>query len=215
MNPDNGCRHRRRAAFFDVLLLLFAIAAFLFALLLPVLAFGSAREEMQLINAYEKGEIIRLHIIAPGNSPGEQRLKIQVRDAVLRRFGQLLQFSGAEDAAAAMDILLENLENIRLTAESCARENGYQGSVSAECGLLPLPKKLYGRVLLPQGNYFGLRITLGEGRGRNWWCVLFPELCLSLSQDDPLASPPGSGLPPLRWDSLRILQNWFLFSFDS
>ena len=72
--------------------------------------------------------------------------------------------------------------------------------------LLHLPEKTYGRVTLPEGEYRCLRITLGTGEGRNWWCVLYPELCLTLltGEDGPK--------PSLSFDSLRILKNWLMFS---
>lgn len=78
----------------------------------------------------------------------------------------------------------DNLEEIESTAEKIIRENGYDYAVKAELGVKWIPRKAYGEVVFPSGNYETLNITIGEGSGQNWWCVLFPPLCLIGAESD-------------------------------
>lgn len=192
----------------EILLMLSAAAALLLALILPLAALAQpyTADEQRLMDAFRQGDIVRLHIPAAGNSPEDQRIKLLVRDAVISRFGDMMKEAGADSAEAVCAFLSAHIEEIRLCAETAAREAGFAGPVKAEFGLLHLPEKSYGRVTLPEGEYRCLRITLGTGEGRNWWCVLYPELCLTL-----LTGEEGPK-PPLSFDSLRILKNWLMFS---
>ena len=82
------------------------------------------------------------------------------------------------DLEQSRKYIQENLTEIEDTAERIIRENGYDYSVKAELGVKWIPQKTYGNVIFPSGNYEALNITIGEGKGQNWWCVLFPPLCL-------------------------------------
>lgn len=192
----------------EILLMFSAAAALLLALILPFAALAQplSDDEIQLTEAFRRGEIVRLHILAGSDSPEDQRIKLLVRDAVIAHFGGMMKESGADSAEAVCAFLHAHLEDIRLCAENAARKAGYLGPVKAEFGLLHLPEKTYGRVTLPEGEYRGLRITLGNGGGQNWWCVLYPELCLTLITGREEANP------PLIFDSLRIVKNWLMFS---
>ena len=174
------------------------------ALLWPAgAALAYTREEQQLMQAYQTGQIIRLHILANSDDPADQALKLQVRDAVIEAFGERLAQAGETNADQTFELLVTQTEAIRQTAEAKARQLGFSGAVQAETGWLYLPEKQYGSVCLPEGWYRGLRITLGEGQGRNWWCVLFPRLCLALSSDD--AESDGKEVV---WQTDRIFQHW-------
>lgn len=166
-----------------------------------------APEEKALLRAFERGELIRLHILADSDRPEAQRVKLNVRDAILRRFGD--ELARAQSADEAFALLSDSLDEIEALARATAAEAGSDAEARAEAGLLALPEKRYGRVLLPEGEYRGLRVTLGAGEGRNWWCVLFPQLCLALADEEPwtVSGPPEENAA-LRWDSLRVLQGW-------
>lgn len=188
------------------LLLVFCAVLFLLALLLPLRASGLTQEENRLMQACRKGEVIRLHILAEDNSAKAQAIKLAVRDAVLEAYGDLLATAAAASHEEAYALLLEKQEEILSVAEAKASACGFEGSVTAEVGWLHLPQKQYGQVLLPEGEYRALRITLGRGEGQNWWCILFPELCLALAGQEtagPLAEPERWA-----WHSLRILSCW-------
>lgn len=171
-------------------------------------------EEERLRAAYESGALIRLHILAEDDSPQAQRIKLEVRDAVLAAFEA--ELSG-DNANTLYERLQGNVEIIRLVAEQKARELGFEGSVTAEVGVLELPEKAYGSVVLPQGEYRALRITLGQGEGRNWWCVLYPSLCLSVANDEPWQTPAQeepietAASPTVVWDSEKIMEQWLLW----
>jgi stage II sporulation protein R len=188
---------------YEWLMLGCCIAAFLLALLLPLTAIGLTGEEWTLARALGNGEVIRLHILAKDNSPEAQALKLTVRDAVLDAFGSELAAAGVQDADAAYALLEAKREQILITAQAAAAENGCSDPIRAEVGWLDLPEKQYGEILLPAGAYRGLRLVIGEGKGENWWCVLFPRLCLALAGAEPQQEP-------VRWEwySLRILSLW-------
>ncbi len=113
--------------------------------------------------------LVRLHIIASGNSPAEQEVKLKVRDAVL-----------SEDKYSPEEIPY-HLAEIEETAERILEENGFYCGAKADFGRFHFPRKQYKNITLPAGDYTGVRITIGEGRGENWWCVMFPPLCFSQS----------------------------------
>ena len=139
-------------------------------------------DENKLLDAIQTGEIIRLHVIAAGDDDENQRIKLCVRDKVLLAWRDAL--SRQENAEDMMAYLEENRQPLEDAAMEAAQEEGFSGDVSAQVGIFPFPDRWYGSVLVPAGEYKALRIVLGEGKGKNWWCVLFPSLCLSLSSQD-------------------------------
>ncbi|MEG1890811.1 MAG: stage II sporulation protein R [Clostridia bacterium] len=183
-----------RAVWREVLLFMVAAGVLLLLLLWPLSVAGSealaaveplTAEERQLLDAYRCGELIRLHVLANSDAAEDQRVKLAVRDALLAAFGERLAKAGTQDAWAVYALLAQSVEEMQAVAEACARENGFTGEVSATVGRMRLPEKAYGRITLPEGEYRALRVTLGSGEGHNWWCVLFPQLCLAVADDDP------------------------------
>lgn len=189
-------------------LLLLAAAALMLAFLVLPLRFALAErlnaEEQQLAEAFRKGELIRIHILANSDSPTDQTLKLKVRDAIIEAFGNLLREAGTQNSEAVFSILQQNADRMLESAKRCCVQNGFPPEAAVETGILKLPSRRYGKVVLPEGEYRALRIRLGEGRGQNWWCVLYPQLCLALSGDE---QPETSGL---RWCSGRIFAHWLL-----
>ena len=204
-------RKRPHSAFFsvlpEILLFVFAALAFLLALLLPLTSLGDgfSADEQRLLDAQSRGEVVRIHILAASDHPEHQRIKLLVRDGLLAEFGALLAEAGCSSPEAALRALEDHLSRMHAAAVSIARKNGFNWPVAAEVGLMHMPEKQYGQGILPEGEYHGLRITLGDGAGQNWWCILFPELCLDLLTDHSSAEPPA-----MYWDSLRILRLWTL-----
>lgn len=182
------------------------IAAFFLALLLPLGALGLSEEENMLMHAQRNGEVIRLHILAKDNSPMAQAQKLAVRDAVLDAYGAELAAAGAKDADAAYMLLQTKRKEILAVACEAAARNGCTDPIRAEVGLLDMPQKRYGNVCLPAGEYRGLRLIIGEGKGDNWWCVLFPRLCIALGGEAVQTQKPD-----WEWKSLRILSLWPVF----
>ena len=126
-------------------------------------------------------DVLRLHVIASSDSEADQALKLLVRDAVLLEAQPLLD--GVYDRKKAESIISENLELFKATAEKAIRENGYDYPISVELGKEEYPTKSYESCCFPAGEYTSLRILIGEAAGQNWWCVLFPPLCLSAATD--------------------------------
>lgn len=131
-------------------------------------------DEEGMINEYEG--IIRFHVIANSDSDEDQELKFKVRNRVLAKVQNALE--GSQGAAQTRKYIEENLEEIEACALQCVRAEGYDYNVRARIGVTAIPAKQYDDVYFPAGSYEALTITIGEGEGQNWWCVVFPPLCL-------------------------------------
>ena len=131
-------------------------------------------DEEGMINEYEG--IIRFHVIANSDSDEDQNLKFKVRNRVLAKVQNALE--GSSSASRTRASIEENLEEIEACALQCVRAEGYDYNVKARIGVTAIPAKQYDDVYFPAGSYEALTITIGEGKGRNWWCVVFPPLCL-------------------------------------
>lgn len=127
------------------------------------------------VNADLAENLIRLHVIANSDSEEDQAIKLRVRDEILKYTGQAL--GNSRDIAASRTFVSENLESIRKVAENEIKKCGKEYCVKTYLGMYPFPTKKYGDVTLPAGNYEALRVVIGNGEGKNWWCVLFPPLC--------------------------------------
>ncbi|MDH7576564.1 MAG: stage II sporulation protein R [Bacillota bacterium] len=119
--------------------------------------------------------IIRFHVIAADNNSQQQELKLKVRDAVLAYLQPELQNAPGEAAAAAY--IEKHLSQIEEVAAEAVGEAGFSEPVQVIWGVSRFPVKVYGPLVFPPGPYRALKIVIGSGAGRNWWCVLFPPLC--------------------------------------
>lgn len=127
-------------------------------------------------------ELIRLHIVAASDSEEDQTLKLQVRDAVLSGLKQGMQ--NVADPAQARAYLQENLSKIETVANRVLRDAGSADRASVSLQLEEFDVRRYETFALPSGIYEALRITIGEGEGRNWWCVAFPSLCVGATVEE-------------------------------
>ena len=123
---------------------------------------------------------LRLHILAHSDSPADQALKLKIRDAVLSHSGEL--FSGCDTRQKMVGAAQEQLSDIQRIAEQTAMHNGYDLPVTVSVTDMFFETRRYDNVLLPAGTYTAVRIELGEAAGKNWWCVLYPPLCVSAAQ---------------------------------
>lgn len=119
---------------------------------------------------------LRLHILASSDSEEDQRLKLLVRDEILKTTGEL--FLSSKDKNESIKKAQENMDSVLDVARSVLRENGCNYTVSGEIVEMFFENRSYGDITLPAGRYNALRIIIGEGKGKNWWCVLFPPLCI-------------------------------------
>ncbi|MED1441305.1 stage II sporulation protein R [Aeribacillus composti] len=120
-------------------------------------------------------EAIRLRILANSDSPEDQALKRNVRNAVNEAINQWVQdLTSIEEARK---IIRAKIPEIKDIVQSVLKQENSSQSFTVEFKKIQFPTKLYGNFLYPAGNYEAILITLGEGKGANWWCVLFPPLC--------------------------------------
>lgn len=131
-------------------------------------------------------KVVRLHVLANSDSEEDQALKLKVRDVVLERATAILEQS-ADRREAESRLRGELLELERIAAEEIAAE-GYNYPVTVELENTDFPTKEYDGFTLPAGEYLALRVIIGEGQGRNWWCVVFPPLCTAASADVPASA---------------------------
>lgn len=119
--------------------------------------------------------IIRLHVIANSNTASDQGIKLKVRDAIIKHMQSCDDISTRRDMEEYITANTDRLERI---AEGVVASEGRDDNVKASLGIRYIPEKTYGGTTFPAGNYEALDIKIGEGKGENWWCVLFPPLCL-------------------------------------
>lgn len=146
--------------------------------------------------------VLRLHVLANSDSNEDQTLKLEVRDRILEETATLFKDCKTKDEAR--EAVESNLDKIREIAEQTVREAGYEYGVSVSLGEEEYPTKNYEECCFPAGEYLSLRVMIGEAEGENWWCVLFPPLCLdaaSSTNDDAFVSV---GLTP---DQYKIITN--------
>ena len=158
-------------------------------LLLLALVFSAAtgleRQQQRISDS-----MIRLHVVANSDAPADQDIKLKVRDAVLAEAQTLLQdASNREDAMVRLKTELPALEK---TANATLRQLG-----TSDSAVVTLKRELFGTryydtFTLPGGYYEALRVTIGEGDGKNWWCVVYPQLCMSAATESDAVPAMGS-----------------------
>lgn len=143
---------------------------------------------MQMASAQEAklaDSVLRLHVIANSDDPADQALKLAVKDEVVQFMKQ--EFINISDAAEAKALAQKDIPRIKAIAEAKIKASGYDYPVEVYVGEFDFPTKSYGNMVFPQGKYQAVRVIIGEGQGKNWWCVLFPPLCLVSSSDQGLS----------------------------
>ena len=121
-------------------------------------------------------EPFRLHIIANSDGTADQKVKLLVRDAILEDTAD--QTTACRDKQQAEHYMREHLSELEACANQVLAENGFGYTAQAYLGRFEFPDKTYGDVTYPAGEYDALRLVLGQGEGQNWWCVMFPPLCI-------------------------------------
>ena len=139
-------------------------------LLLCAALFGMPQGEAPYRNVF------RLHVIANSDSVEDQQAKLLVRDSILLLERE--RMANAKSSAAAEALLMEDGKALLSAAEDTLQKAGMDYGASLFVGKFPFPERNYGGKVYPQGEYRALRVVLGEGKGQNWWCVMFPPLCI-------------------------------------
>lgn len=125
--------------------------------------------------------VLRLHVVANSDSDADQELKLKVRDAVIGEFSEISKKT--KNKNEAMLLAEEDKDQIIRAAEGVIKSEGYDYPVTVSVGKTDFPTKFYENIALPKGRYDSVNVKIGSGTGRNWWCVMYPPLCVA----DPLS----------------------------
>lgn len=148
---------------------------FILLLLLTLFIFVSALSYVTAVSQDIKDSVFRLHVIANSDSNEDQNLKLKVRDSLLEYMNDLAKNCTSKEEV--VQIAKDHEEEFKQISEKVISDNGYYYPVSIKIGDSDFPTKTYGDISLPAGTYDALRVQIGEAKGKNWWCVMFPPLC--------------------------------------
>lgn len=175
MEGENMKKHGIRLLFLAVFVLTFALCALV-------------ADAQRLSN-----ELLRLHVVGASDAQADQALKLQVRDVLLKTLEQGLQdVTDADEAQAYVESMLPQLKE---TADRVLQEAGSTDTATVSVAWEEFPLREYETFRLPSGLYRSLRVTIGPGKGRNWWCVVFPELCNAATTEEFAEVAAMEGLP--------------------
>ena len=146
------------------------IAAISFSLM----GFGQDVEEI-------RENVLRLHILANSDSEEDQQLKLKVRDRLLEVGGEIFENTGSKEEM--ISLAEDNTERLAAAAKEVINENGYDYDVRIEVGETKFDERVYNEVTLPAGVYTAVNVYIGEAAGHNWWCVMFPPMCLPAAEE--------------------------------
>lgn len=151
------------------------LAGFLISIIFSITSFASTCNEIRT-------DVLRLHVIANSDSEKDQQLKLKVRDAVLTAGENI--FDGSVTRENAEEKIRSEKEKLETAAKKVIEENGFDYDVEITVTEEFFNTRTYESVTLPAGKYMAVRVLIGESAGRNWWCVMFPPLCIPASQTD-------------------------------
>lgn len=149
--------------------------ALVLLLLLSLFILVSVISYVSAVSEDIANSVFRLHVIANSDSAEDQALKLKVRDSLLLYMNNLSKNCSSKEEV--IELAKQNQEQLKQIAEKTITENGFSYPVSVEIGISDFPTKTYGDISLPAGTYDALRVKIGDSKGKNWWCVMFPPLC--------------------------------------
>lgn len=158
--------------------------SFLLLILLFLYIFVCAFSYVNAVSSDIANSVFRLHVIANSDEKEDQELKLKVRDSVLSYMNEICENVTTKEEAIL--IANEHIDEFKEIALNTIHENGYDYLVNIRIGNFSFPTKTYGDISLPSGYYDALRIEIGEAKGQNWWCVMFPPLCLLEAEENQL-----------------------------
>lgn len=157
----------------------FFLRCSVFSLLIILCVFGLCVQYANKVQGHIAENVVRLHVLSNSDTYADQRLKYKVRDAVVNYLSD--KFTGTESLEQTKSIIQSELDNIRAVARIEVISEGYDYEVDASVGNFVFPTKQYENIKFPAGRYDALKIVIGGGEGENWWCVLYPSLCVNAS----------------------------------
>ncbi|MBR5497023.1 MAG: stage II sporulation protein R [Clostridia bacterium] len=150
-------------------------SALIISVLISFFGFGKQCNEI-------RNDVLRLHILADSDSEEDQSIKLKVRDALLNSGNEI--FSGKTDIENVKDIFEKEKNMMINIVNGILIENGFDYTSDIYLSKEYFTTRTYGDYTLPAGNYLAVKVILGEGKGHNWWCVMFPPLCLPAATPD-------------------------------
>ena len=159
----------------DFFITLALVLIILTACILNVVSFADACESV-------RDDVLRLHVVADSDSEVDQKLKLMVRDAVLEKGGEI--FDGTVTADNAKQRITPRINELESVATAVLRENGCENSVEIIVTDEYFNTRCYENFTMPAGIYTAVRVNIGSAQGQNWWCVMFPPLCLPAASAD-------------------------------
>ena len=130
-------------------------------------------------------KVFRVHILANSDSEADQKLKLRVRDALVNAGEEILK--DVESKEEAERLIEKNIPKLKSIAENVVFQNGYDYPIDLEITNMYFDTRHYGNITMPGGFYDALRVKIGKAEGKNWWCVMFPSLCIySVSKTETL-----------------------------
>lgn len=150
---------------------IWALTKVLAVIIITCIIYGSAAQSKIA------DSVVRLHIVANSDSDSDQAIKLKVRDAILENMKEKYPDGATKEEAA--NYLKNSLDEIEGIASEVLSENGSNDLVNAKYGVYPFPTKEYDEFALPAGEYEAVRVELGSAKGENWWCIMFPPLCVA------------------------------------
>lgn len=149
--------------------------AMITAIIFSVFSFADTAEKI-------RSDVLRLHVIAASDSEADQTLKLKVRDAILAAGTDI--FDGSVDVENAVKKITPKIKTLEETADKVIKENRFDYDVAITIDKEYFTTRTYETVTLPAGEYLSLIVKIGEGKGKNWWCVMFPPMCISAADED-------------------------------
>ncbi|MCL1914417.1 MAG: stage II sporulation protein R [Eubacteriaceae bacterium] len=152
-------------------------------------------------------EVLRLHILANSDGNADQKLKLEIRDFIVSEYES--QFNSFESKEESIEYFESRLDEVKEKVDYYLASSGASYASQIQLSKTSFPDREYCGVLYPQGEYDAMRILLGEARGANWWCVLYPPLCFANVQIDPNPQPAvvSKDKIEVRWKFLGILNS--------
>ena len=197
----------------------FSVAIVILLVVLMALSFLPVHGEQEVYDT-----VVRLHVLANSDSDEDQALKLKVRDAVLEAASPVV--TGCRSQAEAIRVLNAHLAELEAAARRVIASEGRTDSVSVLLGEEDYPTRTYESCAFPAGRYVSLRVCIGEAKGQNWWCCLFPPRCLSaatakeanedafvqvgLTKDQyGIITETGKAKYKVRFKVLEVIEDWF------
>lgn len=149
------------------------------AVLISIISLNNTKKDtLVTLDSNIAESVFRFHIIANSDDESDQQLKLKVRDSVAKTVAHDMKNMGIQSKEEAQNYIKNNIDKYTNEARQVIRSEGYSYTAEGSIGKSWFPVKIYGNYIFPEGEYDAFRLSIGKAEGKNWWCVLFPSLCM-------------------------------------